>query len=216
MAAQVSPGASATGPDAPLGQRPVAAWWARAQATTCASVSGGRPGLGTPRCCASSWARVWPPGNPRRPLSRACRMLAQSSPGAPATGPESRRGHRPVRARWASAQARIWATVSGGRSPGWGTPRCRVSRRARDRPRGSPRRPFSRAWLTLAQVSPGAAATGPESRRGQLPVRAWWSSHQARIRSTVNGRRTGMVRHLSRRRPRRCSPSSRARDEPPG
>ena len=69
MLSHFSPGASGIGPDLALGQQPVLAWWASAQARICSTTRGGRSWtLRAPRRSASRRASDEPPGRPRSPL----------------------------------------------------------------------------------------------------------------------------------------------------
>ena len=137
-------------------------------------------------------------------------MPFQVSPDAPAIGPDSLVGHRPRRRRWASAQRKICLCVKRGRRFRCRLPRCFFSSRARDKPRGSPRPPFTSAVLIPRQVSPGVPFTGPELWSGHFPVSWRCASAHPRICASV---RRG--KRFSLRTPRR-SASNWASDEPPG
>jgi hypothetical protein len=71
------------------------------------------PGFWHPRCSARSLAMLEPPGRPRLPFRNAVDTFIQVSPGESRIAPELGLGHLPVREWWASAQARMPASVKG-------------------------------------------------------------------------------------------------------
>jgi hypothetical protein len=113
----------------------------------------GRAGSSGLYCIPAVWRHR------RRPLSRRLRVGggrkdaaggAASGPshvvrGSSTTGPDRFVGHSPVRRRCASAQAKIFCLVSGGRPCELRTPRCRAKRRGNDDPPGKPRTPCRKA-----------------------------------------------------------------------
>jgi hypothetical protein len=65
---------------------------------------------------------------------------------------------------------------------------------AKDEPPGRLRVPCRKANSTNFQARPGASGIGPERMPGQLPVRAWWASAQARMPRAVKGSRSRAYR----------------------
>ena len=208
---QVSPGASAIGPELRVGHEPVRCRWASAQVKRPSGVRGGSAmGLRTPRCSARTRANEPLLGKPRLPVSSAAATADQASPGTPSMGPEVALGHRPDRERWRAAQAKTVSRVKGVAFDGLRTPRSVSRSRASDEPPGIPRRPLRKAESTACHVSPGVPGIGPEWRPGHSPVRSRWASAQIKIWGGVIGAKSAMFR-LPRRRAR-----NRASESPPG
>ena len=117
-------------------------------------------------------------------------------------GPDGASGQRPVRARCASAQAKIRSTVKGGSRCWLRTPRCSARSRRSELPRGRPRPPALSAISTANQVSSTASRIRPSLARGHRAVRAKCASAHAKISATwIIGFRRARSR-LGRRRTR--------------
>ena len=87
----------------------------------------------------------------------------------PVTGPEFFVGQVPIAALCVSAQNKIWATASGGRSFGFRTLRCSASNLANDEPPGRPRRP-ARNESSIPTHFSSVPVTCPDLTFGQSPV----------------------------------------------
>ena len=137
-----------------------------------------------------------PRGRPRVPLRNASCTARQVVCGDSGINPDRSPGHLPVRARCASAHARIVGIIKDGRTRG---PDCRPRRRSVPSPRcvrsnfasvvspGKVRHPFSSAEFSMHQESPGDSGIGPEAARGHRPFRLWYASAQNKICFSVIG-----------------------------
>ena len=179
---QCIPPVSGISPDVAVGQRPVRACQASAHAKTCVVVNSGEGGRSfLPRCSARNRGRDEPPGSPRPPVTSAAWTEFHVSSGDSRIGPESSLGHRPSRAKNASAQPRICEGSSGGACDDILTPRRSTSSRASVDPPESPPRPLHSARSTPSQFIPPPPGMAPEACVGQSPVCACQASAHSRI-----------------------------------